>query len=200
MAEAPEFALAKLAPQTNAVGYPNHDRANDVYNFWMCGYTEDEIASFMEIEVVEVAKDLMYVNTKLSPSQIIKHNNDRHRIILQRNNSEDFRRLMKESLQMTAAQYLNEGMTPAGILKEFREATGMVQKAEPLLQINTQINAPANVGGGINSAEDAIRRVLKEINQAEPPGPQNIVEVQASEVEEDDAEQEGREDGVPDEE
>jgi DNA-binding CsgD family transcriptional regulator len=166
MAKADEHALAKLAhPESNALAYPFHDRANDLYGMWMTGYTEDEISLFMGISVDEVKKDLMYVNTRLSTNQIIKHNNDRTRILLQRNESEAFREMMKDSLSQSVEKMINVGLSPASILKEFREATGMVQKAEPLLQINTQVNTTRSVGGGVTSAEDIIRRVLNEINQ-----------------------------------
>ena len=170
MAKAEGFALAKIAPpETTALAYPNHDRAYDLYGMWMTGYTEDEIASFASLDVEEVKKDLMYVNTRMSTRQIIQHNNDRERIILQRQNSEDFRKLMKEALQISATQYLDNGMTPAGVLKEYREATGMVQKAEPLIQVNTQVNnTGGTAGGAITSAEDVIRRVLGELNNAAP--------------------------------
>jgi hypothetical protein len=176
MAKTPEYALAKLAPpESNALAYPNHDRANDIYSMWMTGYTEDEISDFMSLDATEVKKDLMYVNTKLSVRQIISHNNDRERIILQRKNSESFRELMRQSLETPAAVLLAAGISPAGILKEYREATGMVQKAEPLLQINTQINQGASTpNGGIQSAEDVIRRVLNQINSADQENPVEI--------------------------
>jgi K+-sensing histidine kinase KdpD len=170
MAKAPEYAIAKLAPpEANALAYPNHDRANDVYSMWMSGYTEDEVADFTQIDVAEVKKDLMYVNTKLTTRQIIAHNNDRSRIMLQRNESENFRNMMRDALGVDVRTLLAAGVSPAGILKEFREATGMVQKAEPLLQINTQINQASTTTGGITSAEDVIRRVLNQINQDTPP-------------------------------
>lgn len=166
MAKAPEYSLIKLAPPgSNPLAYPNHDRANDLYSMWMTGYTEDEIAEFISLDVSEVKKDLMYVNTKLTARQIIAHNNDRNRILLQRKDSESFRKMMSDSLSAPVEALLAAGLSPASILKEFREATGMVQKAEPLLQINTQINNSPAPSGGLTSAEDIIRRVLGQINQ-----------------------------------
>lgn len=177
MAEAPGYAVAKLAPpDSNALAYPNHDRANDIYSMWMSGYTEDEIADFISLDVAEVKKDLMYVNTKLTTRAIISHNNDRQRIMLQREESEAFRKMIKDSLAQPVVSLLAAGISPAGILKEYREATGMVQKAEPLLQINTQINNSTSPAGGITSAEDVIRRVLNQINldqSAHTPEPQD---------------------------
>ena len=180
----PEYSLAKLAPQeSNALAYPNHDRANDLYGLYMTGYTEDEISVFTGLDIVEVKKDLMYVNTKLSVRQIIQHNNDRARILLQRENSLNFQNLMKDSLSTPAAALIAAGLSPASVLKEYREATGMVQKAEPLLQINTQINnQPTASSGGIQSTEDVIRRVLNQINQAVPESPA-IIDVEDSDQE-----------------
>jgi hypothetical protein len=183
MAKAPEYALAKLAPpESNALAYPNHDRANDVYSMWMSGYTEDEVADFVQVDVAEVKKDLMYINTKLTTRQIISHNNDRSRIMLQRNESEAFRAMMHGALSVSVGNLLAAGISPAGILKEFREATGMVQKAEPLLQINTQINNTPASTGGITSAEDVIRRVLNQIDQENPPDPDQGPEIVDAEV------------------
>jgi hypothetical protein len=177
MAKASEYAVAKLVPpESNSLAYPFHDRANEVYGLWMSGYVEEEIAEFFSLEVVDVKKDLIYVNHKLAVRQIIQHNNDRQRIVLQREQSEAFRKMMKDSLGQSVQALLSAGISPAGILKEFREATGMVQKAEPLLQINTQINSDGSGtarggggNGGITSAEDVIRRVLNQINQEAPP-------------------------------
>ena len=168
MAKAPEFHIAKLAPpESNALAYPHHDRSNDLYSMWMSGFCQEEIASFAGISVEDVDKDLMYVSTRLPVRTIIQHNNDRSRILLQRNQSESFRNMMRDSLAQPVSSLLAAGISPAGILKEFREATGMVQKAEPLLQINTQnISNSGSAGtGGVTSTEDIIRRVLGEINQ-----------------------------------
>ena len=179
----PEYQLVHIAPkESNVLAYPNHDRANDVYSMFITGYCENEIADFLSIDVLEVNRDLMYVNTRLSPRQIISHNNERARIILQRQNSEDFRRLMAESLRTPALSLLAAGISPAGILKEYREATGMVQKAEPLLQINTQINNSQAATTGIQSAEDVIRRVLDQINQDAPEN-QEPIDVEAEDLE-----------------
>ena len=180
--KSPDYAVLKLGPkESNQLAYPNHDRANDIFGMWMSGATEDEIALFIDLPIDEVKKDLMYVNTRLSVREIINHNNNRDRILLQRQNSESFRELMKSTLSTPAAAFLAAGLTPAGILKEYREATGMVQKAEPLLQINTQINnQPSSSGGQIQSAEDVIRRVLNQINSddQQAQGSQEIIDAE----------------------
>jgi hypothetical protein len=196
MAKAPEYAIAKLQPpESNITAYPNHDRANDFYSMWMSGATEDEIAEFASVDVAEVKKDLLYVNTRLTTRQVISHNNDRQRILLQRQQSEAFRNMMRDSLNTPVSDLIDAGISPAGLMKEFREATGLVQKAEPLLQINTQINqGSTHTGGGITSAEDVIRRVLNQINQDTPPpqGNQEIIDV------EQEPESDSDEDRIPD--
>ncbi len=184
MAKAPEYLIPKIAPdQSVALDYPFHDRAQQLYNQWISGFTEDEIALFHQLPLEEVKRDLMYVQTKIPVRQIIAHNNDRNRIMVQREQSESFRRLFKESLELSAAQLVANGLSPAGILKEFREATGMVQKAEPLIQVNSQqnfIGGGASGSNGVTSAEDVIRKVLDRINQnALPePGPE-VIDVEA---------------------
>lgn len=163
---------------------------------WMTGYDEDEIAAFASIPVEDVKKDLMYVNTRLPVRQIIQHNNDRMRIMIQRQESEKFRKLMHDTLEVPAVAMFTSGISPAGIMKEFREATGMVQKAEPLLQINTQVNNTSNShsASSITSAEDVIRRVLGEINQ------NTLAQTQSDDSETVDAEVVGsEEDRIPDE-
>jgi hypothetical protein len=158
------FALTKQGPEPllhrDRTAYPNHERACRVYSQWLSGYSEEEVANFFGIQPRDVELDVQHVHGILPTRTVISHNNDRARLLVQRQQSEEFRRLMGEALKTPATDYLNAGISPAGILKEYREATGMVQKAEPLLQINTQINSNAGSGQAITSAEDAIRRVL----------------------------------------
>jgi hypothetical protein len=124
----------------------------------LAGYTEEEVAKFFGIEPRDVELDVQHIHGVLATRTVIAHNNDRSRLLVQRQQSEEFRRLMGEALKTSATDYLNSGISPAGILKEFREATGMVQKAEPMVQVNTQINTGNTQG--ITSVEDLIRRVL----------------------------------------
>jgi hypothetical protein len=183
MAKASEFAIAKFTPPGgNALEYPNHDRANEIYSQYISGFTEDEIASFHGLDIEEVKKDIMYTQTRIPVKQIISQNNDRNRILVQREQSESFRRLIGESLALPAQSFLTAGVSPTGVLKEFREATGMIAKAEPLIQVNTQQNflgGGASGQNGISSAEDVIRKVLDQINQNdlqdEPPPPEEEV-------------------------
>jgi hypothetical protein len=183
MAKSSEFLIPKLIPPGgDALEYPTHDRANLLYNMWMSGATEDEIAQFYSLTVEEVKQDLLYVKSRIPIRQIISHNNDRTRILVQREQSESFRKLIGDSLAIPAQSFLVAGISPTGVLKEYRESVGMVQKAEPLIQVNTQQNF---LGGGpsgkngVFSAEDVIRKVLDRINQNEnPPEEDSVIEAQ----------------------
>jgi hypothetical protein len=165
MTRAHETAIAKIGPGSTALEYLTHDRAVDIYNSWAVGFSEGELAKFYGVEVEEVKRDMAHIMSTMSPRLIIHDRNNRLRIVLQREYDKDFENLMSGSLKMGADQYIAAGISPAGVLKEYREATGMVQKAEPLIQVNTQINNPANAGIGgkkIRCAEDMIRMVLAE--------------------------------------
>lgn len=105
--------------------------------------------------------DIQHIQGILPTRTVISQNNDRSRILLQRQQSEDFRRLLGQALKMDAQSFLAAGVSPAGILKEFREATGMIAKAEPMIAIQQNINTVSHAGGGIRSAEDLIRSVLR---------------------------------------
>ena len=54
---------------------------------------------------------------------------------------------MHESLSTPASALLAADISPAGILKEFCEATGVVQKAEPLAEADGRRRAG---GGGLS--------------------------------------------------
>ena len=161
------YAITKQGPEPllhkDRTAYPNHDRACRVYSQWLAGYSEEEVADFFGIEPRDVELDVQHVHGILPTRTVIAHNNDRSRLLVQRQQSEEFRRLMGEALKTPATDYLSAGISPAGILKEYREAVGQVQKAEPLVQFNTQQNflgsGPA-ARLGITSAEDVIRMIL----------------------------------------
>jgi hypothetical protein len=166
------YSIVKEGPEPllhkDRTAYPNHDRACRVYSQWLAGYSEEEVADFFGIQPRDVELDVQHIHGILPTRTVISHNNDRGRLLVQRQQSEEFRRLMGEALKTSATDYLSAGVSPAGILKEFREATGMVQKAEPLVQVNTQINT-GNIHG-ITSAEDAIRKVLAAMAEEERQG------------------------------
>jgi len=161
-----EYLIQKLAPvEANVEGYAQHERALRTYNAYLAGYTEDEIAAAYGIKVAEVKRDIMHVQASLPPRTLIQHHNERTRILVQREYSENFRKLLGRALELPPTQYLTSGVNPSGILKEYREATGMTSR-EPLIAIQQNINQSGGSGGpSVMSAvttEDIIRRVLDE--------------------------------------
>lgn len=173
--KAPETALIQFQTQESKdLEYPEANRAHKVYASWMSGYTPEEIAKSKGLEIEQVEKDLEYVSESLPVRTLIAHGNDRSRILLQREQSDDFRRLMRESLEKTATDYIKEGLSPAGALREFREAVGMVEKPGTFVTLNQAFVSPGSVNsptgsGAPRSAEDLIRRVLKRIEEQNPP-------------------------------
>jgi hypothetical protein len=165
MAKCPEFALSRLGPpETKISKYEFHERASETYAHWLGGSTEEEIAEFFKLTVKEVETDLQHIRSCLPVRTILAHGNDRIRILLQREQSADFRRLLKETLQKTASEYLQSGLSPAASLREYREAIGLTQRPEPMVQVNTQHNINIGSGDGkatFSSAEDVVRSVLR---------------------------------------
>jgi hypothetical protein len=178
------YAIIKQGPEPlickNRTAYPHRERADAVYSQWLVGYTPEEIANFFSIPVQDVETDVQHIRGILPTRVVLQQNNDRCRILLQREQSENFRRLMAEALKIEAKSFLVAGISPAGILKEFRESVGMVQKAESLVQIQQNFASPSQAGGGIRSAEDLIRSVLRSMEE----DPQ-LVEATAPEPEKD---------------
>jgi hypothetical protein len=173
MPKATGFAIIKTTPPGGKIDkYQFHDRANEVFAAWMSGATEDECSQYFGITLEDVNNDLLHVKIALPVRLIISYNNDRNRILIQRQSSEDYRKLISDSLKTPAATYLAAGVSPAGIGREFREATGLVQKAEPLINVQT-INAgnQTTSKSPIQSAEDIVRLVLGQINEQETPTP-----------------------------
>jgi hypothetical protein len=194
MAKVPGYDIIKLDPSGEALDYPHHERANKCYNVWMSGYTEEEIGIFYDLPPLEVQKDIMHVQSGQPVRTIIQHNNDRNRILVQRQQSEDFRKLLQETLKIDARSFLVAGISPAGILKEFREATGMIAKAEPMIAIQQNFGNPsAGSGSGIRSAEDLIRLVLRNMEddsqliEAETLEPEEQIRDEEDTIQDDDA-------------
>lgn len=186
MAKVDEHALTKtdvIPAHPKTLGYEHHKRACMVYSHWRSGYTEEEISDFMELDIDEIRKDLQHINVTLPVRRIIQDNNDRSRIMLQRQEQINYNKLLGEALQTDSAAYLQAGISPAGILKEFREAVGLTQKPQPLIQVNTQQNylgEETHTGAGVRSAEDAIRKVLAEMERDES---QEVIDVEPEESE-----------------
>ena len=186
MAKVEKWAIIKSSVASEgaqALDYENHDRACELYSHYMSGYTEEEIVSFFNLEVEEVRKDLQHIKSTLPVRTLIAHENDRQRIIVQRNNGIVYEKLLSRSLNMEPLDFLKMGISPAGILREYREATGMTQRPEPLIQVNTQqnfLNGSRANGQGLTSAEDVIRRVLEQMDLQE----QQTIAAEVREVDE----------------
>jgi len=170
---APKHAVVKFeTEEAKTVACVDPDRPAKIYAQWMSGFTEDEIAAFHKITPAEVTQDIMVIVESIPIRTIIAHNNDRSRIIMQREQSADFRKLMGDALKMTAKSYIDSGMSPAATLKEFREAVGMTEKPGAFLSLQQNFIQGGNGGAGNGapaSAEDVIRRVLKRIAEQSPP-------------------------------
>lgn len=167
--------LALRVPGTTAVAeYEHADRANQAHNQYCVGYDIDEIAAFFGVSELDIQRDLQHVRSNLSPRQVIAINNDRARIKLQREDTDRYGKIMSESLGISAMKYIEKGMSPAGPMKEFREAVGMTEKPGGLAINFTRNTAnilnpgggvhPANVSGrgGIKSYEDLVRMVIEQ--------------------------------------
>lgn len=152
--------------------YPFAERAEEVHSHWMVGYDELEIAAFMGLSEIDVAQDLQYMQKRMTPRQVLAQCNDRERIKLYRTRSKAYNRLLGESLEKTADEYLAAGFTPVPVLKEYRQAINMEEKPGGLNIAITKNTAnfvnpngnvhPANLGnGGIRSYEDLVRMIIK---------------------------------------
>ena len=157
--------------------YPEHDRAVKVYNHWISGSLPEEIVTFLnkigiECDVTDIECDLQHVKSLHPTKVLIAHENDRNRLLLQRTEGEQYRRLISEALQLKATQYLAAGISPTGPLKEYREAVGMTEKPGG---INLAINQQSlNIGGGearqqtgIRSSEDLLRSVMDKMDASQ---------------------------------
>ena len=156
--------------------YPEHDRAVKVYNHYISGSIPEEIVAFLnkigiDCDVTDIECDLQHIKSLHPTKVIIAHENDRNRLLLQRTEGEQYRRLIGEALKLQAVQYLAAGISPTGPLKEYREAVGMTEKPGSFnLAINQQ---SLNIGGGearqqsgIRSSEDLLRSVMDKMNAA----------------------------------
>jgi hypothetical protein len=157
-----------LVPTINPglVEYENKDRAKVVHAQWMVGFAECEIAAFFGITEADVRVDLQWIQGQMSPRQLSAQSNDRTRLQIQREQSAEYNRLLKESLTVGAKEWLLNGLSPAGILKEYREAVGLTEKPGGIAISFTKNTANfggggTNAAGGIRSAEDMIRRVIE---------------------------------------
>jgi|GEM_PF-2127350 hypothetical protein len=156
--------------------YPFHDRAVMVYNQYISGFTEEEIVVFLnrsgeECDLTDIECDLQHIKSLHPTRALIAHENDRNRLLLQRTEGKQYRRLLGESLSIEAKQFLAAGINPTATLKEFREAVGMTEKPGSF-QVNVNQQS-LNIGGGearqqtgIRSSEDLLRAVMDKMNAA----------------------------------
>lgn len=166
--------LALKVPGTTAVAeYEFAARAAEVYALYAVGYELDEIAAHLKISEYDAESDLMYIRKNLTSRQVISMSNDRERIILQKKNAQRYRRIMEEGLDMSAKDYAAAGLSPVGIMKEYREAVSMTEKPGGLslsFTKNTQNIVsgngvhPVNISGrnGIKSYEDLVRMIIEQ--------------------------------------
>lgn len=176
--------------------YPEHDRAVVSYNHYISGFTEEEIVAFysavgQECTPEDIARDIQHVKTLHPTRVIIAHENDRNRLLLQRTEGTQYRRLLGEALAMGAVQYLAAGMSPTSPLKEFREAVGMTEKPGAInVSVNQQslnINSETKQKSGFRSSEDLLRSVMDRMKANQPQIPVvatgTVIEAEAVQVE-----------------
>ena len=223
MKQGHEWAITKsdVPPQSKRGaknGYPSHDRAVTVYSHYISGFTEEEIVAFLnrngeECNLADIECDLQHVKSLHQTRTLIAHENDRNRLLIQRTEGQKYRRLLGESLDIEAKQFLAAGLTPTSPLKEYREAVGMTEKPGA---INVSVNQQSlNIGGGesrqqsgIRSSEDLLRTVMDRMNAANtqdqiPQNSEMVIDAEATPVEEetasvDEISDEDDEDVIPD--
>lgn len=162
------WSITKTGPQPllhrDRTTYEFHERSQQVYSQWMSGIAEEEIASFFRIELADVLRDVQHVQQTLPVRTVISHLHDRNRVLILRAEGQKYQDLLRQSLETPAAEYLRNGVSPTGVLKEFREATGMVEKPGSLISVtrNTAVigSGTGACGTGIRSYEDLLRSIL----------------------------------------
>jgi hypothetical protein len=171
--------------------YENLDRATKVLSHWMVGYDELEIAAFFEISEIDVKRDLEFMRSRMTARQIIAMDNDRHRILIHRQQSRNYSNLLEQSLTKPASYWIENGLSPVPALKEYRQAVGLEEKPGGVaISVTKQSatfygNAPgqipaANLGTGKpKSFEDLLRMIIA----ADPScGLQPVIDTDAHEL------------------
>lgn len=158
--------------------YPQHDRAVVTYNHYISGFTEEEILEFLratgeECELADIVRDIQHIKTLHPTRVLIAHENDRNRLLIQRTEGRQYRRLLAEALAMKAEAFVAAGMSPTTPLKEFREAVGMTEKPGAINvsvnQQNLNLSGGERNNSGVRSSEDLLRSVMDRMkaNQAQ---------------------------------
>jgi len=156
------WAITKAGPEPllhrDRTEYEHHARAQKTYSQWMSGFSGQDIATFFQIEVIDVLRDVQHVHQILPVGTVTAHLNDRNRILIQRAEGEKYRQLLSEALSTSVNSYLEAGVSPVGPMKEFREAVGMVERPGA---ISLSLNQTVSVAEGrVTSFEDMLRRVI----------------------------------------
>lgn len=175
-----DWAVVKniASPPVVHTDYPEHDRAKGTYGQWLSGFTEEEIAKFHGTDVAEIERDVQHIQSTLTQRMVITHNNDRNRILIQRQQAESYQRLLGEALEVPAQQYVAAGITPAGPMKEYREAVGMTERPGGIaLHVSTEVNVQ---NAGLSSSEDVLRTVMKKMKAEQEP-----IDIESQEVQDD---------------
>lgn len=167
-----DWLATKIDTGAEVQEYEHIDRAYKCHSQWMVGFDPDEIAAYFEITEIQVKRDLQHVQSKMTPAAVTKMFNDRQRIRIQRDQAYNYESLLKESLMKKPDEYIDKGMNPAGILREYREATGLTERGAGVninFNRNTaNINAPGMGAGrvdnaiGVRSMEDVVRLVIEQ--------------------------------------
>jgi len=194
-----DWLATKINTGTAVADYEFIDRAYKCHSHWMVGFEPDEIAAYFDITEDEVKRDLQHVQANMTPAAVTKMFNDRQRIRIQRDQSYNYEKLLKDSLNKGPDDYIDKGMNPSGILREYREATGLTERGAGIniaFNKNTQINNPGAPPGridntsGVKSMEDVVRLVIEQDPScglepvAEDIEDQMIIEAQAAEADE----------------
>ncbi len=81
------WAFTKTGPQPllrrTGKKYAEHERAQETYSQWLSGFSEEEIARFFDIDVVDVLRDVQHVQQTSPVRTVLEHLNDRNRLLIQ---------------------------------------------------------------------------------------------------------------------
>ena len=163
--------------------YDNAKRAARVYSHWLTGFTEPEIAYFFSISEMEVKRDLQHIISGMSPRAVIAHNNDRARILIQREQSDQYRKMLKDALQKPVDDWLDAGISPVGVMREYRESVSMQDKPGGF-NVNLTKNT-ANLygaGGGSGTVIRGVEDIIRGILQAQPERQIAAVDIQPEQL------------------
>ena len=161
--------------------YENANRAARVYSHYMVGFDESEIAYYFSISEMEVKRDLQHVISGMSPRAVIAHNNDRNRILVQREQSAKYRKLLKDALDKPVNDWLDSGISPVGVMKEFRESVGQIDKPGGF-SLNLTKNTANVYGAGNGAAPKGVEDIIRSILAVQPERQIAAVDIQPEQL------------------